>query len=133
MTESVNSPLFPKIVYWIAVVICGLWAAFILQKWIAIGGFTGGILDDGQSAVRISLLVSAPLAMFAALLMRSGAVVWIYALHFGQNILPWLTIDRIYTSPQEALFSILALHPVLIAVQVAALIFLVYTNQVRRL
>lgn len=132
MTDTPQSPLLPKIVYWTCVVITGLWAAFILQKWIAVGGFTNNIVGTGDGTIRISLLVSAPIAIFAALLLRSGAVIWIYALHFGANILPWLTSPRIYTSPQDALFSILTLHPVVIALQVAALIYLIYTKQVRR-
>lgn len=133
MTEA-TPPLLPKIIYWFAVVVTGLWAAFILQKWIDIDGFAlpASLGGTNEATIRISLLVSAPIAMFVALLLRSGAVVWIYALHFGQNILPFLLASRIPSSPKDAFFSILSFHPALIALQIGVLIYLVYTNQVRR-
>lgn len=50
MTDA-KTPLVPKIIYWLAVIVTGLWAAYVLQRWIDIDGFAlpaslGGTQQD---------------------------------------------------------------------------------------
>lgn len=126
-TTPPSAALLPRLIYWACIVIALIW--IFVNVSMAARALSYDTLND-VLGYHLSFKKLVPFAILLALVLRSGAVIWVMGLYIISVVTRLTFFQLDFITPSDAFFFLFRYG--FVAFYAPMLVYLVYAKQVRR-